>query len=178
MKQRVIKYLVAAFAVLGAALAGYELYNQQNEETSDEVGEAAPAFSLPVAGEDRQVGLEDFEGRVVVLDFWATWCPPCHEQMPAVQKLADDDALSESVKVLSVNTDEQSEDPEQDVVEYLEENDYTFTTVIDDGQMATEYGVQQLPTLIVVDPDGRITHRKTGVHSEEELRRLVEKAGA
>lgn len=176
MNERIINYGVVILAVVGLGLAAYELYAHYTGAEGSEVGRKAPQVSLPVVDSEERVALEEFRGKVVLLDFWATWCPPCREQMPAVQNLEDDESLSDSVQVLSVNTDEQGDDPEQKARAYLEEHEYTFTTLLDDGSAASAFGVTQLPTLIVVDPDGQIAYREVGVHSEAELRELIERA--
>ncbi|MFW5967769.1 MAG: TlpA family protein disulfide reductase [Persicimonas sp.] len=176
MNERIINYGVVALAVVGLGLAAYELYAHYTEAEGEAVGRQAPRVSLPVVDSDKRVSLEEFRGKVVLLDFWATWCPPCREQMPAVQNLEDDESLSDSVQILSINTDEQGDDPEKKADDYLEEHDFTFTTLLDDGSAADAFGVTQLPTLVVVDPDGRITHREMGVHSEDELRKLIDRA--
>lgn len=177
MNERFINYVVGFLALLGVCLAAYELYQQQTGGgEAESVGAEAPEASLRVIDSERRVTLEEFEGRVVLLDFWATWCPPCREQMPVVQKLDDDESLADSLEVLSVNTDEQADDPEQKATRFLKKHDYTFTTLLDDGSVADAFGVTQLPTLIVVDPKGHIAYRETGVHTESELRKLIEQA--
>lgn len=176
MNERIINYGVVVLAAVGLGLAAYQLYAHYTGAEGDSVGRQAPAVSLPVVDADKQVTLEEFRGKVVLLDFWATWCPPCREQMPAVQNLEEDASLSGSVQILSINTDEQGDDPEQKAEAYLEEQGYTFTTLLDDGSAADAFGVTQLPTLIVVDPDGNIAYREMGVHSEAELRKLIDQA--
>lgn len=117
--------------------------------------------------------LSDYRGKVVVLNFWATWCPPCREQMPIVQKLADDPSLKDDLVILSVNADDVRPDRQAKVETYLNENGYRFTTIMDDGRALSAYGVSNLPTLFIIDPQGRVAHRDMGVHPEAKLRKVL-----
>lgn len=136
-------------------------------------GTEAPDFSLRRVDSDEEVSLSSFRGKTVLLDFWATWCPPCREQMPIVQKLADDPSLSDDLVILSVNADEARPDRQAKVETYLSDNGYRFTTIMDDGRAVSAYGVSNLPTLFIVDPQGKVAHRDVGVHSEEKLRKVL-----
>lgn len=170
------KNLIIAFVLLNLVVFGIVLYYQRtNRGKAKQPQGEAPGFTLPVVGSNETVSLKQHRGKVVLLDFWATWCPPCREQMPAVQHLADDESLSDDLAILSVNTDEGGNRTAK-VQRYLDTNGYTFTTVLDDGRAMSAYAVSHLPTLIVITPDGEIYHRDSGVHGEQELRELV--AGA
>ena len=163
--------ILIALVVLGAIL----LMKRSGpiDEVGPGTGEEAPDFSLTRVDADEAVTLSEFRGKTVLLDFWATWCPPCREQMPVVQKLDDDPSLKDSLVVISVNADEPSADRHNKVTKYLEDNGYHFTTVMDDYTAMSAYGVSFLPTLVIVDPDGGIAHRETGVHSEKKLRKML-----
>lgn len=171
-----VKNLIIAFVLLNLVVFGVVLYMQRAERSAtQEAGGPAPGFTLPAVGSDEQVSLQDYRGKVVLLDFWATWCPPCRKQMPAVQNIHEDAALKDELAVVSVNS-EDGADRRAKVQKYLDANGYTFTTVYDDGRATSQYGVSSLPTLVVVTPHGEISHIKKGVHSEADLRRLVDEA--
>jgi thiol-disulfide isomerase/thioredoxin len=169
------KNLIIGFVLLNLVIFGVVLYFQRAER-SKAVGGEAPGFTLPVVSSNEMVSLEQYRGKVVLLDFWATWCPPCREQMPAVQSLAEDESLSQDVQILSVNTDERGAGRVPKVKAYLDDNGYTFTTVLDDGRASSAYRVSSIPTLVVIQPDGELLHQQTGVHSEKELRELIAEA--
>lgn len=170
------KNWIIAFVLLNLALFGAVLYYQRSQRPGGQsVGGKAPAFTLPQLGSPKKVSLQDYRGEVVLLDFWATWCKPCRKQMPAMQKLADDEALADKLAILSINTD-QGPDQADRAESFVEQYDYTFTTLIDDGSASARYGVARIPTLVVVTPGGEIHHKASGVHSEQELRELVQAA--
>ena len=170
------KNLIIAFVLLNLVIFGAVLFYQRTERgASAQPKGQAPGFSLPVVGSNETVSLQQYQGKVVLLDFWATWCPPCRKQMPAVQSLADDQALADDLKILSVNADEGANRISK-VKGYLDKNGYTFTTVLDDGRAMGAYGVAHLPTLVVITPEGEVYHQESGVHGEKELRELVAEA--
>lgn len=175
MSQTVRNILSAAILIALVALGVVLFMKRSNSitEIGPGSGDEAPDFTLGVVESDETVTLAEYRGKVVLLDFWATWCPPCREQMPVVQKLDDDPSLKDSLKVISVNADEPSADRLEKVSEYLEENGYHFTTVIDDYSAMNSYGVSFLPTLVIVDPEGGIAYRETGVHTEKKLREMI-----
>lgn len=118
---------------------------------SPQVGFPAPDFRLTnVDGQTRD--LAGLKGQPVVLNFWATWCPPCQAEMPALQRLADDYA-ARGVTVLGIN---QAETAEQ-VRGYLEARGIDFPVVLDaDAAVSQAYRVRSLPTTFFIDPYGVI----------------------
>lgn len=138
-------------------------------------GEQAPAFALPALGEHEIVRSESLRGQVVLIDFWATWCPPCKRQMPIVQRLADDPALAErGVKILSINVDDDEPARRAQVQRFMAQHAYTMTTLLDDGTAAYSYRVSSIPTLVIIDRAGKIHHISGGVHEEAALRELID----
>ena len=121
----------------------------------------APALGgTTVQGE--QVSLEALRGRPVLLYFWASWCPVCKAMKGNVESLVDDGA------VLTVAT--QSGTAVQ-VAGYLRSQGLKMPTLADpDGRLARAYGVRSLPTLFVLDPEGRIVFREVGYTTEIGLR--------
>ncbi|MDQ7864296.1 TlpA disulfide reductase family protein [Peribacillus frigoritolerans] len=87
------------------------------------IGAKAPNFSLKTL-DGKQVELSDYEGKKVMLNFWATWCPPCKKEMPDMEKYTQQ--AGDDVVVLAVNID-----PENDVQAFVEDNGITFTIPLD-----------------------------------------------
>jgi peroxiredoxin len=136
------------------------------------VGEAAPDFSLEDLA-NQTVTLASFrEDKVVVLDFWATWCAPCRMAMPALQTLHRD-LKDRGLEIVGVN---QAESADR-VRNFLKLKKYTFRTVLDQrAVVAHDYGVRAIPVLVVVDKRGVIRRIQAGYTKENaDLRRLLEK---
>src|SRR5690606_2699329 len=98
-KDGIIKYVVIG---LVAALIAVNLLNMISGSGHALEGRAAPDFGLPTV-DGGMLTLSDHSGKVVLLDFWTTWCPPCRKQMPALQELADDPTLTDRLQIVSVN---------------------------------------------------------------------------
>ncbi len=123
-------------------------------------GDPAPSFTLNDTSGKSQA-LEEYSGRVVLLDFWATWCGPCVKASPMVQRLHDEFA-SDGLVVLAVHFDD-SGDP----AKYASEHGYTYTVLPKGGrEVARIYAVESIPTFIVVGRDGVVTHRSLGYYGE------------
>lgn len=138
-------------------------------------GKPAPGISLPVLDRAEPFRLSDARGKVVVLDLWATWCPPCKKQMPIIQRLHDDPAYRERVQIMSVNVDTH---PQRMMLvrSYLQRHRYTMPTALDDGSVSTDYRATSIPTLVVIDPHGRVHYTRSGVHPEAVLRAQIDGA--
>ena len=147
----------------------------QRSDPKTLIGKPAPTFALQtVQGKDMNLAKE--RGNVVVLDFWATWCPPCRESLPGLQKLhADKDLAEKGLKVYAVNLRETKEEAKQ----YLDGNNLTFTVPLDKlGAVAQKYLVSGIPTTVVVGRDGKVKAAFVGFGqgSEERLHEAINKA--
>lgn len=120
------------------------------ESVGIEPGETAPDFELETL-DGEIVKLSELRGEKVILNFWASWCPPCREEMPEIQSFYDD--YKDDIKVIAINDNEK----DQKVIDFLDEYGYTFPMPLDrDGSVASEYGVLTLPTTYFIDSDGII----------------------
>ncbi|AHF04459.1 alkyl hydroperoxide reductase [Marichromatium purpuratum 984] len=111
----------------------------------------APEFGLDTpAGETLR--LADYRGRVVILNFWATWCPPCRAEMPSMQR-AYEALAGDGVEILAINVDEDA----ATVADFGARLGLGFPLLVDPGSTVTlDYGVRGLPTSYVIDPEGRV----------------------
>ena len=150
-----------AFMAAAGQMEGVEEFGESEgfEEAAagPATGEPAPDFDLAGPGGDALM-LSSLRGKVVVLDFWATWCPPCQKEMPVLQKLHEQFG-SRGVVIVGVNI---GEEPQQ-VGDFARELGITFPVVLDtDGSVSTEYGIEAIPTVILVDGDGVVRGRHSG----------------
>ena len=103
------------------------------------------------------VKLSDFQGKKVLLNFWATWCGPCVQEMPAFQRLYEE--YPDDFVILAVNCG----DSEADVRDFAEENDYTFNIAIDEDLAASSlYPTYSIPLTLIVDEEGYIVYGSYG----------------
>ena len=118
-------------------------------------GAPAPNFSLPDRS-GRTFSLSDFRGRPLLVDFWATWCGPCRETMPEVERLHR--KYRGQLQVVGINIEGNS----QDVLRYLDEGGYTFPVLFDSGNwdssVATSYGVSSIPRTFLIDRNSRVLY--------------------
>lgn len=117
-------------------------------------------FSLSDLG-GRKVSLSDYRGKVVLLNFWATWCPPCKAEMPGMEKLYQTFKDNPDFVMLAVDSQEQA----SVVQKFITDNQYHFKVLLDtDGQVNAKYSVQAIPTTYLIDRQGRVIAGKAGAH--------------
>lgn len=141
----------------------------------DLIGKPAPELTLPnLAG--ATVNLSDFKGKILLLDFWATWCAPCRSQMPSIAKLYSE-TKDQGVVVVGVNDDKT---PEK-AVEYLKEQGYEWINLHDglSNVARTKYKIYGIPTLVLIDRQGIIAEYQTGHNTDVDaaIRAALKKLG-
>jgi len=120
------------------------------------IGNAAPDFTVTDA--DRTVSLKNFKGKVVVLNFWATWCPPCVEEMPSLVQMQNE-LKDRGVTVLAVSMD----DDARQYHTFLEKNKVDLLTVRDPRQKSNElYGTFKFPETYIIDRQGVLRRKFIG----------------
>lgn len=126
------------------------------------VNKEAPIFTLTDL-DGKKVSLSDFKGKIVILDFWATWCGPCKASFPLMKKVLEKYANDSNVEFLFINTWEKSGSPGENASKYLKENKYPFHCIIDpDGKITAQYEVTAIPTKIFIDKEGKMRYKSTG----------------
>ena len=134
-------------------------------ETATGLGEA-PTFTLPTLAGD-SLRLADLRGQIVVLNFWATWCAPCIEEIPQLIDLHDE-LNPHGLTVLGVSLDIEGPDF---IKPFTDRLGITYPVPLDDGAVAEAYGgVWALPTTYVIDAEGQIIQRVIGLFPVEEMR--------
>jgi len=137
------------------------------------IGSPAPEIVLKDL-QGRDVKLSDLRGKVVLVNFWATWCKPCKEEMPAMQA-SYDKLRDKGFVVLAVN---ELEDTAR-VAEHIRTHGHTFEVVMDhNNQVANVYGVVGLPASFLIDPQGIVRERIAGsLLTESRIEEMVKKYG-
>jgi peroxiredoxin len=141
-----------------------------NPATPDaSIGTPAPNLTLKtLAGAEIQ--LETLKGKTVVLNFWATWCPPCVAEMPDLQKLSVDLADQNTV-VIGI-----SGEPEDTLKRFVDSNGITFHIVSGSGLPSPFDNIRAIPTTFIIDPQGIIQERHLGSRSYNQFRSAIDKA--
>ena len=139
-----------------------------NVETAPEKGYAAPVFKT-TALSGGETSLEDYAGDVIIVNFWATWCPPCKAEMPGINAFYEA-YQDQGVVVLAVNANEE----EATVRPFIEASGFTFPVLLDPvGKIVNQYQVRSFPTTLIIGRDGVIQYVHTGMISPEELEKIV-----
>jgi len=144
-----------------------ELVLLPGEQGQSLTGSRAWRFTLKALDGER-TELTEARGKVVVLDFWATWCPPCRKELPVIEKLSAD--FADKVLFYGVN----DEDPGT-VKDFIKKNQYHMTVLVDNNkEVHRRYGVSAIPTLLIIDKQGIIRKLFVGSRDEATLRKAVQ----
>jgi peroxiredoxin len=145
--------------VLLVFIAGVVYFSSNSSSpTALVAGDMAPDFQLEDTKGNR-VALSDLRGKVVMVNFWATWCPPCKEEMPSMEQLNKIMAGEDFVR-LAINTEKNGRSL---VPDFLKKNPHDFTVLYDDeGTVQQEYGVYRFPESFVIRKDGTIDQKVIG----------------
>ena len=140
------------------------------------INQPAPKFSLK-GMDGKTVSLSDYKGKILVLDFWATWCVPCRNSFPAMKKVVEKYKNAPSVKFLFIDTRETALNYKTLVRKFLNQHHYPFYTVFDeksdDGKMNAmfkQYVMPGIPTKYFIDKNGAIRFQRVGFMPGQTIR--------
>ncbi len=166
------RYFLPIVTVLGLlALLAYGFTRDPREIKSPLIGKTATSFTLTLV-DGRRFDLEAQKDKVIVVDFWASWCVPCREEAPLLEA-AWRAYRDRGVVFVGVNF----QDQELAARQFIQEFGLTFPNGPDPGsRIAVDYGVYGIPELFFIDGNGRITYKHIGLIGERLLRAKLEEA--
>jgi cytochrome c biogenesis protein CcmG, thiol:disulfide interchange protein DsbE len=153
----------------GIAATGEDSSIEEALGAGDRIEAPAADTALPVLGKDGEGTLADYRGKVVILNFWASWCPPCVDELPLLQRTQERIA-GQDATVVGVNYKDLPEKAQRFVDRYS----LTYPSLRDrEGEVAEQYGARAFPETFVIDRDGRIAAVRRGPVTQEWLDRTL-----
>lgn len=170
------KYLISLFITLFSliSIACEQKPNDENKTINDLVlaadGKKAPAFTL-LDTKGNKVSLSDYKGKIVIIDFWATWCGPCRRGVPDLVKIQSD--YKGKVVIIGISLDQ---DTKSDVVPFMEAFEINYPIVFGTQKVTVDYGgVSAIPTSFVVDQEGNIVDKHVGLVPKTTYTKVIDK---
>jgi peroxiredoxin len=165
--------IAALILVLGAAWIWISIPGEdsttQGELQVPQSGFYAPDFTLETIDQESYT-LSELRGRPILVNFWASWCPPCRSEMPAMQRVYED-LQEQGFIVLAVNSTHQ--DNLEDAIAFSQTHELEFPILLDrDGSVGNLYEIRSLPTSFFIDPEGTIQDVVIGGPMSEALLRI------
>ena len=192
MKNKVVLIIIAVLFV-AALIVSVKIYGRLSEKTDPpantqsqsvpeentsalsetvSIEKAADFYAFDLNG--NKVTLAEKIGKPVVVNFWATWCPPCKAELPHFEKLYKE--LGGEVEFMMVDMTDGKRETVNDVKDFVEENGYTFPVYCDREQNAAmTYSVYSIPVTLFIDKEGNLSDMRIGVLDEETLKSEIEK---
>lgn len=135
--------------------------------------DSTPSLSGTTLDTGQQISLDDYRGKVVLVDFWASWCPPCLVSLPAYDRMRQE-LDSEDFEIIAVNVDENTEDG----LKFLEDHPVGYPVIADpEGQIGIPWGIRSLPRSFLIDRDGQVaaTYKRFRAGDEVKLKQAINK---
>ena len=153
--------------------------SKQEEKKENDQRETVPSIDFTLQDQYGNTHtLSEYKGKTVFLNFWATWCGPCRNEMPEIQKLHEEYEAQEDSDVVILGIaapDLGGEASEEEIKAFLEENGYTYPVVMDTtGEIFSSYGISAFPTTFMIDKDGNVYGYVSGQLSEDVMRNIIE----
>lgn len=171
-------WIIGGLAVVAASWAAYTglqaptdgAQSAEGGGAGGVTGKLAPAFTLgtPVGG--KSVSLSDYKGKVVLVNFWATWCPPCRQEVPDFVKVQQE-LRPKGFEIVGISLDD-GPDP---VVGFVEEQKVNYAVAMGNNEIAQQYGgVRAIPTSFLLDREGKIVKQYQGAIDADTLRQAIQ----
>lgn len=197
-KKNPVQYVVLALLLVAIGWVGYTAYdNNQTKkaqqaaqveaqearvakaaETADETTQQqdviyAPEFVAANLGGQKEA-LSSYQGKKVVLNFWASWCPPCKAEVPHLVKYKNEKAAEQNTEIVAVNLTFQ-DDGIDSIQSFVKEYGMNFPVLLDEkGDIAPQYSIMTIPTTFILNEEGIIEHQITGPVTDDILTELID----
>ncbi|WP_416197775.1 MAG: Cytochrome c-type biogenesis protein [Sporanaerobacter sp.] len=153
-------------------------YNEEISDESDEEDTKIPAIDFTLVDQYGNTHtISEYKGKVIFLNFWATWCPPCRMEMPDIEAIYEEyEKNSGDIIILGVAAPNLGkEGSEEDIKKFLKDNGYTYPVVFDQtGDILGQYSIQAFPTTFVIDKDGNLVSYVPGAVDKEFMKMLID----
>jgi peroxiredoxin len=146
------------FLVILALTIAFSLFSCSKGKDNTVFGNSAPDFTLSDLNGNK-VNLSAMKGKVVMVEFWATWCPPCKESIPEINKLYIK-YKDKGFTVLAISVDKGLDSAE--LAEFAREYSLTYPVMLDNGKASSSYRVGSIPTSFMIDKNGRMVSKHIG----------------
>ncbi|ARF17593.1 peroxiredoxin family protein [Sporosarcina ureae] len=139
-------------------------------------GDLAPDFELATLSGDT-VKLSDYRGKTVMLNFWASWCPPCRSEMPHMENYYTDNKESDNMEILAVNMTKTEKNKVESAKEFVDEYKLTFPILLDkDSEVMKMYQIKVYPTSYIINKEGVITDKVMLPLDDTMIKQLIEES--
>ena len=141
---------------------------------------AAPGYDMELTDQFGEVHtLSEYKGKVIFLNFWATWCGPCRNEMPDIQKLYEEYSAkgedAEAVILGIAGPEIGQEGTREEIADFMNENGYTYPVLMDEtGELFSQYGISAFPTTFMIDREGNVYGYVTGQMTEDIMRSIID----
>ena len=155
-KKILIIFLLSIISVTGCQNSENDKVDQQLQASMGD--DKAPAFSLK-STDNKDISLADYKGKVIIIDFWATWCPPCRKGIPDL--IAIQNEFKDDVVIIGISLDR---DTKNDVVPFVKNYGINYPVVFGNEDVANKFGgIQAIPTSFIIDKKGNIVDKHVGL---------------
>lgn len=139
---------------------------ESNIKIGIEKGNKIPDFK--VMGLDGEfIDMKDLKGKYVLLNFWATWCPPCKREMPSIQKLYNKSRNNNKFEIVAISVDQ---NPAFEVQKFIDDNEYSFPVYYDKGgKLSRKFFIKSIPTTFLINKNGIIENKVLGASDWSKL---------